>query len=304
MVNDNIIETHNLTRYYGKNCVVNELNLSVPRGCVFGLLGRNGAGKSTTLRMLIGLLEPTRGSAQVLGHDCTKLTPEVRGRIGYLSESHCVYRWMRVREFGEFQKNTFPRWNQSLFDNILEHFRLRPEQKAGELSRGQRGGLCLAATLATEPELIILDDPALGLDPIARRSLLQAILFASQTGNQTIIFSSHQLADVERVADHIAVMHLGSLRACCPLESFRERVRRYIIRHTGESPKLPEIAGLLDVFRMPGEVSLTVANPDSDLLQTLKKLDVQSVEEQPISLEDAFISYAGEREEKSLFMHA
>jgi len=299
-----VIETRNLTRYFGKVCAVNQLTLQIPKGCVFGMLGRNGAGKSTTLRMLIGQLEPHRGEACVFGHDCRTLTPDTRARIGYLAEGHAVYRWMRVDEVARLQEGTFPRWNQELFDTVIGHFKLTNDQKAGNISRGQRAGLCLAATMATEPELLILDDPALGLDPIARRSLLQAILFASQNTEQTIVFSSHQLEDVERVADHIAIIDKGCLRALCPLQVFRECVRRYIIRHKGDSPKLPEIPGLLDTLRIPGEVSLTVANPEQNLLEQLKAIRDAEVEEQDISLEDAFISYAGEREEKSLFINS
>lgn len=145
---DWVIETNNLTRYFGARKAVDSVNLRVPRGCVYAFLGRNGSGKTTTIRMLLGLLEPSRGTAAVLGHDSRALPPAVRARVGYMSESHALYRWMRVREAGEFQRRFYPRWNDAIFRAVTDHFRLDPRARAGDLSRGERAGLSLALTLA------------------------------------------------------------------------------------------------------------------------------------------------------------
>jgi len=146
-MSDFVIKTNNLTRYYGRKPAVEQVNLSVPRGGVFALLGRNGSGKTTIIRMLLGLLSPTRGSAEVLGVDSSQLTPDVRSRIGLMSEGHFVYGWMRVRECARFQSGCLPRWNQKVFDAVIGHFGLDPGAKASTLSRGERAGLCLALTL-------------------------------------------------------------------------------------------------------------------------------------------------------------
>ncbi len=135
-----VIQTDGLTRYFGRKKAVDSVSLRVPRGCVYALLGRNGSGKTTSIRMLLGLIEPTRGNASVLGHDSRDLSPEVRARIGYMSESHSLYRWMRVRECGEFQKSFHAKWNDSIFRAVIDHFRLDPKAKAGHLSRGERAG--------------------------------------------------------------------------------------------------------------------------------------------------------------------
>ena len=127
---DLAISTCNLTRYFGSKCAVNQVNLQVPRGSVFALLGRNGSGKTTAIRMLLGLLAPTRGSAEILGCDSTKLTAAVRARIGYLTESHFVYGWMRVHECEKFQSQTFPRWNHKIFSAVVDYFRLDANAKA------------------------------------------------------------------------------------------------------------------------------------------------------------------------------
>ena len=174
-----VIETRGLTRYYGARCIVNELSLQIPRGCVFGFLGRNGAGKSTTIRMLMGLVQPTRGAATLFGQDCARLTPEIRARVGYLAEGHFVPGWMTASDAERFQSGTYRRWNADLYQTVISHFRLSPATRAKEMSRGQRAGLCLALTLAPEPELLILDDPSLGLDAVARQSLLQAMLYVT-----------------------------------------------------------------------------------------------------------------------------
>src|ERR1035441_5097467 len=154
MNEQSVIRTQGLTRYFGARPAVYELNLEVPRGGVFALLGRNGSGKSTTIRMLLGLLEPTRGAGTILGYDIRKLPPEARARIGYLTEEHQLYDWMSVRACGDFQSRFYPAWNEKIFRGIIGHFGLRPNGLVKSLSRGERAGLCLALTLAPEPELL------------------------------------------------------------------------------------------------------------------------------------------------------
>jgi ABC-2 type transport system ATP-binding protein len=299
---DNVIETRGLTRYFGRRCVVDSLDLTVPRGCIFGFLGRNGAGKSTTIRMLLGLLAPTRGAASVLGYDSAHLPPEVRARIGYLAEGHHVYGWMSVAECGRFQSAFYPRWNDRVFGSVLSHFGLKANARAGDLSRGERAGLCLALTLAPQPELLILDDPALGLDPVARRGLLQSMIYLTRQADQTVFFSSHLLSDVERVADRIAVLDGSLLRADCSLETFRSRVRQFVLTFPGTPPTLPPLPGLLQTLRAGREVTVTLASCDDDTERRLAALGASRVEPVPLGLEDAFVSYLSDRGEKSYFL--
>ncbi|MEO7715452.1 MAG: ABC transporter ATP-binding protein [Capsulimonas sp.] len=301
-MNDFVIETHGLTKYYGTREVVSPLDLAVPRGSIFGFLGRNGAGKSTTIRMMLGLVEPTRGSATVLGQDSRSLTPELRARVGYLAEGHHVYGWMTVKECGEWQSRFYQNWNWGVYNGVVDHFGLNPKTKAKGLSRGERAGLCLALTLAPEPELLILDDPALGLDPVARRSLLQSMLYVTRRADRTILFSSHLLSDVERVADHIAILDRSVLRANCSLETFQDRVRQVSLKFPGTPPPPPAIPGLLHSFRTENEMVLTIANMSPDTDRILKSLNPKSIDPMPLGLEDAFISYLGDRGEQSFFI--
>jgi ABC-2 type transport system ATP-binding protein len=275
----------------------------VPRGSVFAFIGRNGAGKTTTIRMILGLLEPTRGSSTILGYDSAALPPASRARIGYMAEGHPVYAWMRVCQYAGFQKGFYDHWNQDTFDAVIDYFAIEPRTKAGHLSHGQRAGLHLAMTLAIEPEVLMLDDPATGLDPAARRSLLEAMIYFTRSRERTIFFSTHLLDDVERVADRVAVLDYSVLRVCCSADTFRERVRRLVVRFPAEPPrKLPAIPGLLRVTRGENELSLIVANPSSRMERDLEAVGALAVDEQPISLEDALIAHVGRQGDKGFLL--
>src|SRR5215469_8309296 len=297
-----VISTRGLTRYFGARPAIYELDLEVPRGGIFAFLGRNGSGKSTTIRMLLGLLQPTRGEGTILGCDIRRITPEIRARIGYLTEEHQLYGWMSVKGCAEFQSKFYPRWNEKIFRGVIDHFGLKEDARVKNLSRGQRAGLCLGLTLAPDPELLILDDPTLGLDPVARRSLVESMIYLTRRSDRTIFFSSHQLSDVERIADYIAILDRSVLRASCPLETFRQSVREVRLRFSGSPPSLPEIPGMLQVFRKEGELRLTCVHYNGATERALRALSPAQLETIPISLEDAFISYLGERGEKSFIL--
>jgi len=207
---------------------------------------------------------------------------------------------MTLAQCGGFQRAFHRQWNEPLFESILDHFRLDPKWKAGDLSRGQRAGLCLALTLAPEPELLILDDPALGLDPVARRSLLESMIYVTRRSDRTILFSSHLLSDVERVADQIAVMDNGVLKAYTSVEEFRARIRQFVLAFDTAPPPLPQLPGLLQSFRTDREISATFVNANG-VEADLRKLTA-NVREVPLGLEDAFISYVGEHGERSFFL--
>jgi ABC-2 type transport system ATP-binding protein len=297
-----VIQARGLTRYFGPKCAVDSLSFRVPRGSVFAFIGRNGAGKTTTIRMILGLLEPTRGSSTILGYDSTALPPAARARIGYMAEGHPVYAWMRVSQCAGFQKGFYTHWNQDIFAAVIDYFAIDPRTKAGHLSHGQRAGLHLAMTLAIEPEVLMLDDPATGLDPAARRSLLEAMIYFTRSRERTIFFSSHLLDDVERVADQVAVLDYSVLRASCSVETFRDRVRQLVVRFRAEPPRdLPAIPGLLRVTRAENELTLVVANYSGRTERDLESLGGLAVDEQPISLEDALIAYVGRQGKKNLF---
>jgi ABC-2 type transport system ATP-binding protein len=302
MSNQPAIRTRGLTRYFGAKPAVYELNLEVPRGSVFAFVGRNGSGKSTTIRMLLGLLAPTRGDATVLGFDSARLSPEARTRIGYLTEEHQLYGWMSVRKCAEFQSSFYPRWNEKIFQGVIGHFGLKPTAKVRDLSRGERAGLALGLTLAPDPELLILDDPALGLDPVARRALVESMIYLTRREDRTIFFSTHQLSELERLADYVAVLDHSVLRASCPLDVFRENIKQVRLTFAGMPPRVPDIPGVLQVFRTDQQLRITCVHYDTATELALNRLSPLSLEICPVSLEDALVSYLGEPGEKTFIL--
>lgn len=286
-----VIRTHRLTRYFGRRAVVRDLNFAVPRGSVVGLLGLNGAGKTTTIRMLLGFLEPTRGSCEVLGRDSRNLTPEDRARIGHTVEGHFLYPWMRVRECERFGRQTHPRWDGSFFDETVRRFGIDMSAKVHWLSRGQRAGISLASTLASDPELLVLDDPALGLDPVSRRALNETIVEFCESGERTVLLSSHLLDDVERVADRVALMVDGRLLVDSTLDDFRRRVAAWVLELPQDPTLSDMIPGLVHCRPVGNRWHVTVADPDAETSAAIGRLEAVSAERVEVTFEDAVLAY-------------
>ena len=198
---------------------------------------------------------------------------------------------MRIGEHAEFFRNYYPAWDRPWFDAALARFRLDPKRRIGTLSRGERAQVALAMCLAPQPELLILDDPAMGLDPVVRRDFLESIVEMIQQEGRTIFFSSHILSDVERVADRIAIIEEGVLRADCSLDTFKENVRRVRCRfREGQRPQI-SLPGLLRVRWLESEATLTLASFDEGRLEQLRQLGAEEVEPVDAGLEELFIDY-------------
>jgi ABC-2 type transport system ATP-binding protein len=288
---DAAIRTDRLTKYYDGRRVVDCLNLSVPQGTVYGLLGRNGAGKSTTLKMLAGMVCPDSGSAKLLGEHVQTLSPAVRARIAYLAEGHPLYTWMTVRQAVDFTTAFYANADRGLVERILEHFDLPPKAKIGRLSKGQRAQVSLALAIAPDPELLILDDPTLGLDTNVRRDFLESMIQIIQRRGRTILFSSHVLGDVERVADRVGIMVDGVLRVDCPADHFKRAVRKIVVEFDREPPPLPHLPGLLSDWLVGMRRELVFVGfgpPQRAAIEALSPKNVTTVE---MNLEDAFIEY-------------
>ena len=300
---DIIIETQQLTKHYNKTLALDHLNLKVPRGCIYGFLGRNGSGKTTAIKLMLGLLRPTTGSAAVLGCDSQVLTPEIRGQIGYVTEGHRLYRWMRIGSLEKFQKAFFPnRWNSKLFDEMLDYFDLSKKQKIKSLSNGQRAQVSLALTMAPDPDVLIMDDPTLGLDVVIRRQFLEGMIHLIQKKGKTILFSSHILGDVERVADRIAVIEKGVLRADCTLDEFRQKIRKVHFVFEDHVPQTIEIQGLLHKRQNLNHLELTLVGvTDAQIQQAVETAGAKEYKIIELNLEDQFIEFTAREKSKSLF---
>jgi ABC-2 type transport system ATP-binding protein len=285
------IITQGLTKYYGRRKVVDSLDLRVPAGSVYGLLGRNGSGKSTAIKMLLGLVRPDRGSAQLLGEDTAALSPGAKSRIAYIAEGHPFFRWMTVEEAIRFTRSFYPHWNGELMDQILEHFALPRRLKIRRLSNGQRAQFSLALAVAPDPELLILDDPTLGLDTVVRRDFLESLIQIIQRAGRTILISSHILADVERVADRIGILVDGVLRVDCPTDHFKLSLRKAVLEFAAEPPEFPACEGLVSAWRVGNRLEVVIVNYGRRHEQLIQSLEPSSLELLELNLEDAFIEY-------------
>lgn len=297
-----VIVTRRLTKYYGPQCAVNMLDLRIPRGTVYGLLGRNGSGKTTTIKMLLGMSQPSFGTAEVLGEDSSRLKPGTRARIAYLAEGHPLYRWMTIGRLARFTAPFYPTWNRELFDQILDYFELSPRRSIRRLSNGQRAQVSLSLAVATDPELLILDDPTLGLDTVVRRDFLESLIQIIMRRGRTILFSSHILGDVERVADRIGILVDGVLRVDCPTDHFKESVRRVVLEFDGDVPEPPQCQGVVGAWRLGKKLELTVVGYGDQQREVFESLEPRSIEAVELNLEDAFIAYTrGPRRSLPLF---
>jgi ABC-2 type transport system ATP-binding protein len=231
----NIIETTDLTRRFGKMEAVHGLTLAVPEGSVLALLGPNGAGKSTTIKMLMGLIEPTSGTARVLGVDVRKLGEKEKAQIGYVSENQQLPLWMTVRQFLDYCRPFYPTWDRELEKTLLAQFALPEDRKLKHLSRGMMMKAALLSSLAYRPKLLVLDEPFSGLDPLVRDEFIRGVLEVSALGEWTVLVSSHDIDEVERLADHVAVLEAGRLRLCEPTETLQGRFRRVEVTGAPES---------------------------------------------------------------------
>ena len=282
----------NLTRSFGGKKALNDVTLAVPPGCVFGLVGENGAGKSTLLKHLLGLWRAEAGTVRVFGRDPVADPVSVLGRIGYLSEQPELPRWMRVAELLRYMQPFYPRWDREYAEQLREQFGLDPEARIRTLSKGQHARLGLIAAEAHRPDLLILDEPSSGLDPIVRRDILEAIIRTVTDEGRTVIFSSHLLDEVERVSDYLAMLHRGTLRFCALLDDVKTRHRRlslYFERVQTTPPKVPA------AIRVDGAGRDWTIICDADRVHptaVAQHLGATLVEDTPASLDEIFIAHA------------
>jgi ABC-2 type transport system ATP-binding protein len=284
---DNAIQTEGLSLVYKRKLALDDMTLSLARGGIHAVVGANGAGKSSLFRVLLGFESPTAGRASVLGCDSAALTPELRGRIGFVNEEHSLPGWLRVAEVTAMQRKLYPRWQQARFDEVAGNFNVLPEQFIAQLSRGERAGVSLALALAQRPELLILDEPTLGLDVVAKRAFLESLMFTALDDDATVVYCSHQMDEIERVADHLVIIERGRLRHMSAPDDFCARVRLWVAEFPFAVPGLGELPGLLEVQQIDGLTHVTVFDQPEEFGARLKLMGARSVQSMPATLERA-----------------
>jgi len=293
------IETHQLSRHFDDLLAVDSISLRVPTGSVFGLLGVNGAGKSTLIKMLMGHLRPSAGTLEVLGKNPAKAPMQIRERIGYVSENRYLYDWMTVAESLRFAKAFHQKWDEEKARELLQRFELPLTKKIRELSRGNRARVCLLIALSYNPELIILDEPTSGLDPIVRRDFLENIIREIGQEGRTVLFSSHIVEEVERIADYAAIIDNGQLLSVATVEELKKEYKRVRFSTNGNAPDLSGMPGILAVARGRHEQILTIRNFGEENLKWLATLGIKDPELMPMSLEEIFVDTVRSRRKVS-----
>lgn len=285
-----VIRISNLSRRFRKTLALDNVSLDVPAGIVLGLVGGNGAGKTTLIKHLLGLLKAQTGQVRVFDRDPVADPVGVLGRIGYLSENRDLPEWMRVEEFLADQQAYFPNWDPAYADELRTTFELRTNQTIKSLSRGQKARLGLLAALAHRPPLLLLDEPSSGLDPVVRRDILGAIIRTVADEGRTVLFSSHLLDEVERVADRVAMLHAGRIVLSDDLHSVLTAHHRLTIHYAEPQTARPSLPGMLGCEGEGREWTVICNGQLEQLRHAATAQGGSIVEDEQPSLDEVFIA--------------
>lgn len=287
------IETFALSKKFGDKCALDNLSLTIPAQGIHAIVGSNGAGKSTLFRLLLGLDAPTTGSCQIFGEDSRQLSAKIRGLVGYVNEEHTLPVWMKVKDVVQLQKRFYPQWEDNIYQRTVSSFDIDQNQKVSGLSRGERAGLSLSIALAQQPKLLILDEPTLGLDVVAKQSFLESLMYIGTEQQAAIIYCSHQMDEIERVADNLILMEQGKLINNSAPEDFVERISAWALDFNGSPVELTRIPGFLSGRTIDFKQHVMVADQGDDFVHHLKSLGAVEMHPMPVTLElavNAFLS--------------
>lgn len=288
---DQVVCTVGLTKAYRKVCAVRDLNLSIPRNKVTAFLGRNGAGKSTTIKMLLGLIKPTSGTGTVLGRNIEDPVQncEMRQSVAYVAENKPLYPYMTVEQHLRFSKSFYADWRPDAERRLLAEYALPLHRKVKTLSKGMRTKLALLLALARHPELVILDEPSEGLDPVGIEHVLETI-FALRNDGVTVFFSSHQISEVERVADRVCILDRGALVIDSPLERMRQDYRRIRLTFSVPPPEREfRVDGVARIQTVGCRVDLLASKNSEGIVKLARTLEATSIEVLTVGLNEIFL---------------
>jgi len=289
---ESVIETQDLRKTFGKQSAVDGLNLRVPSGSIYGFLGKNGAGKTTTIELLLNIVKPSGGHASVFGIPVTDIarSTQIRQRIGFVSEDKGLYPYMTVEQIIRFTRPFFPGWRDDLERQYLELFNLPLKKKVGELSKGMGSKLMLLLAVVRGADLLILDEPTEGLDPAAVEEVLRELVSMAASNGTTIFFSSHQLPEVEQIAEHVCIIDRGKAVVAGALDDLKaqyQRIQVVVDRELNEPVRW--VDGVVKVRQEGRMLSLLVSRNVEAILAQIRSLPVASTEQFPVSLKDIFL---------------
>jgi ABC-2 type transport system ATP-binding protein len=292
-----VVEISCLSRRFGPKIALNQVSLQVKRGRVFGLVGANGAGKTTLIKHILGRLKPESGSVRVFGFDPVADPVAVLGRIGYLSENRDLPAWMRVDELLPYTQAFYPKWDTAYAEELRRQFSLDASAKIKTLSRGENAKAALLIALAYRPDLLLLDEPSSGLDPVVRRDILEAIIRTAADECRTVFFSSHLLEEVERVADDLALMFNGQIVLAGALDDVKESHHRLVFRFDSAQSSVPKLPGVLSMTGGGQEWTAICNGKRDEAVAGAARLGARVVADDSPSLDDIFVAWAGAKSE-------
>ena len=291
---ENVISCKNLTHYYGKRLIYKDLSFNVPKGRILGLLGKNGTGKTTTINILNGYLKPKSGECLIFGRDVQNMEPSLRRNIGLLIEGHIQYSFMNIRQIEKFYASFYPKWKKEAFYELVGKLKITPTQRISRMSCGQRSQIALGLILAQDPELLILDDFSLGLDPGYRRLFVDYLREYARAEQKTVFLTSHIIQDMERLIDDCMLMDYGRIMIQQPVKELLGSVKRY--EFTVPDRYEPNgYSGFYYPSKIRNHVETFSFFSEKEAEEKLKSLGVpfSGLKAESVNLEDAFIGLTG-----------
>lgn len=289
---ENVIECRNITHYYGKRLIYEDLSFAVPRGRILGLLGKNGTGKTTTINILSGFLQPRSGECLILGEKIGQMNPLTRRKISLLIEGHVQYQFMTIEQIERFYSRFYPNWKREAYYELMSRLKVAPHQRINRMSCGQRSQVALGLILAQDAEVLVLDDFSLGLDPGYRRLFVDYMREYAKAENKTVFLTSHIIQDMERLIDDCIIMDYGKILVQMPVEELLGKFRRYTTQVEADF-KLKDTEGIYNPSVIRSSMELFSMLPEEEVRARLAAQGVRNLSVERVGLEDAFIGLTG-----------
>jgi len=292
---ETIVSVTHLSRRFGSKVALDKVTLTMTRGTVLGLVGENGAGKTTLIRHLLGMLKAQSGAVRIFGRDPVADPVGVLSQVGYLSERRDLPGWMRVSEFVRYTQAFYPNWDEEYAEQLLDQFELDPRQKITTQSQGQQAKTGLLVALAYRPELLILDEPSSGLDPVVRRDILEAIIRVASEEGRTVLFSSHLLEEVERVADQVVMLQRGQAVLTGSIEDVRRNHISALLGFDKPQAIAPAVTGAHALNGSGSEWRILFGGSRVDLASAAARVGARVIQERPATLNEILVARAGRK---------
>lgn len=294
-MSENVIECKNLTHYYGKRLIYENLNFSVEKGHIMGLLGRNGCGKTTTINILNGFLKPRSGECLIFGEDTQRLSPQTKSRLGYLIEGHIQYSFMNIYQIEKFYSGFYKEWNRDAYFGLMEKMKILPSQKVSSMSCGQRAQVALGLILAQKPDLLVLDDFSLGLDPGYRRLFVNYMREYAKSEDKTVFLTSHIIQDMEKLVDDILIMDYNRVLVRGSVDDFLSSFRQFTFDLDRDDIdfRTEELTVGTDHLNNHYELYTYATAEEVQSMLGAKGLNYTRFQQVTMTLEDAFIGLTG-----------